>query len=530
MDQNHTRPQANGGQRAEHTHAKTALNDSETILELVLNNIPQGVFWKDRNSVYTGCNQVVCRTLGLRGPEDLIGKSDDQFPALTREQAESYIRADREVIESGRPQAPIVEPLNRYDGKTIWVETIKVPLRDPDGNVIGILGTWRDVTDRRQAEEALRRSEQRYRSLATAMSEMVWTSNAKGNSLRVEPPLETFTGLPDAELVGSGWLQAVHPDDRARAEETWASAVATSEPYECEFRLRRFDGEWRDIHSRGIPILAENGQIQEWTGVGVDVTVRKRSEERIHRLNDELEQRVRDRTAELQAANKELEAFSYSVSHDLRAPLRAIDGFSRILLADFAEQLPAEAQEYLRDIRNSSRVMGQLVDDLLRFSRLGRQPVRKQRISPSELVKRCIDELRHLWQTRTVDIQLAELSDCWADPGLIKQVWMNLISNALKYSSKRETAIIEIGCSPDESGDRLFFVRDNGVGFDMRYIHKLFGVFQRLHRVEDYEGTGVGLATVQRIVQRHGGRVWAEAEPNVGATFYFTLPESGSPT
>lgn len=530
MDQNNSVPQEHGDKPKEVAPAKTPFNDSETILELVLNNIPQGVFWKDRNSVYTGCNQVVCRTLGLSGPQDLIGKSDDQFPALTREQAESYIRADREVINSGRPQPPVVEPLNRYDGETIWVETIKVPLRDPEGNVIGILGTWRDVTDRRQAEEALRRSEQRYRSLATAMSEMVWTSNAKGNSLRVEPPLEQFTGLPHAELVGSGWLQALHPDDRARAEEAWASAIESSEPYECEFRLRRFDGEWRDIHSRGIPILTESGQILEWIGVGVDVTIRKRSEERIRRLNDDLEQRVRERTEELQAANKELEAFSYSVSHDLRAPLRAIDGFSRILLADFAEQLPAEAQEYLQDIRNSSRVMGQLVDDLLRFSRLGRQPVRKQRLRPAELVKRCIDELEHVWHTRVVDFRIAELPDCWADPALVKQVWMNLISNALKYSSKREATIIEIGCQQEDSGDRLFYVRDNGVGFDMRYIHKLFGVFQRLHRVEDYEGTGVGLATVQRIVQRHGGRVWAEAELNVGATFYFTLPESGSPT
>lgn len=530
MDQNPNRRQQPERTQADSPQTATALNDSATILELVLNNIPQGVFWKDRNSVYTGCNQVICRTMGLSGPEALIGKSDDQFPVLTREQAESYIRMDREVIESGRPQLPVVEPLNRYDGETIWVETIKVPLRDPDGNVIGILGTWQDVTERRHAEEALRRSEQRYRSLAMAMSEMVWTSNARGNSLRVEPPLEIFTGLPQAELSGSGWLKALHPDDRLRAEEAWASAVAASTPYECEFRLRRADGEWRDIHSRGIPILADDGEIQEWIGVGVDVTDRKRSEERIRRLNDELEQRVRDRTSELQAANKELEAFSYSVSHDLRAPLRAIDGFSRILLADFADKLPAEAQEYLRDIRNSSRVMGQLVDDLLHFSRLGRQPVRKQRIKAAELVRRCLDELQHLQEGRVVDFRIAELPDCWADPGLLKQVWMNLISNALKYSSKRDVAVVEVGCQVNDAGDREFFVKDNGVGFDMRYVHKLFGVFQRLHRVEDYEGTGVGLATVQRVIHRHGGRVWAEAELNHGATFYFTLPESGITT
>lgn len=505
--------------------SRSATGDTQTILQLVLDNIPQGVFWKNRDSVYLGCNRVVCRTVGLSGPEDLIGKSDREFPSLTPEQAEAFIRIDKEVMESGRPQLVMTEPLNRFDGETIWVETIKVPLRDEQGNVIGVLGTWQDVTERRRSEQALRHSEQRYRSLVQAMSEMVWSSNAIGNELQVNPPLEEFTGLPELQVRGSGWLQAVHPDDRSRAEAAWAAAVAATTPYECEFRLRRADGEWRDIESRGIPILNPDGRLREWIGVGIDITERKRAEEGIRRLNEELEQRVKDRTAELEAANKELEAFSYSVSHDLRAPLRAIDGFSRILLADYATSLPEDGQEFLRDIRTNTRTMGQLVDDLLQFSKLGRQSVAKQHIRTLDIVERCFRDLKERTEGRKIDLRISELPECWADPSLLRQVWINLISNALKYTSKREITVIEIGTRPgDNSAEQIYFIKDNGVGFDMRYAHKLFGVFQRLHRAEDYEGTGVGLATVQRVIHRHGGRVWAESAPDQGATFYLTLP------
>jgi PAS domain S-box-containing protein len=505
------------------------MNDPRTILQLVLDNIPQGVFWKDRNSVYLGCNRVICRTLGLKSPDELVGKSDFQIPSLTRDQAEGFVRIDRRVMESGRSEFGIVEPMNRFDGETIWVETNKVPLCDADGNVIGILGTWQNVTERQRAVEALRRSEQRHRSLVAAMSEMVWTSNAHGSQLKVEPPLEQFTGMSREEVRGAGWLNAVHPDDRAHAEETWNTAVVTGQIYECEFRLLSAEGEWRNIQSRGIPIRDAAGQVLEWVGVGVDVTPQRQAEARIRRLNDELEQRVCERTSELEAANKELEAFSYSVSHDLRAPLRAIDGFSRILLSDYAEAMPATAQEYLRDVREATQIMGQLIDDLLSFSRLGRLPLLKQQVDTQDLVKRCLTELGAQSQGRVIEFQLATLPDCWADPRLLKQAWLNLLSNALKYTSKRDSAHIEIGYqSSGPTGERAYFIRDNGVGFDMRYAHKLFGVFQRLHRSEDYEGTGVGLATVQRVIHRHGGRVWGDGAVDRGATFYFTLPEQGN--
>lgn len=259
--------------------------------------------------------------------------------------------------------------------------------------------------------------------------------------------------------------------------------------------------------------------------------------EDICKLNDGLEQRVLERTEQLNSANKELESFTYSVSHDLRAPLRAIDGFSRIVLEDYSASLADEGKAYLRRVRDNTRQMGKLIDDLLGFSRLGRQGLIKRSVELEIMVRQCLAELGKEREGRQVEFIVGDLCSCKADPDLLKQVWTNLLSNALKYTRTRETARIEIGCrtAPRQvtngNGSRphdavpkvVYFVKDNGAGFDMKYVHKLFGVFQRLHRAADYEGTGVGLAIVQRIVQRHGGEVWAEATIDQGATFSFTL-------
>jgi len=239
-------------------------------------------------------------------------------------------------------------------------------------------------------------------------------------------------------------------------------------------------------------------------------------------LATELEHRVAERTAELEASNRELEAFSYSVSHDLRAPLRAIDGFSRILLKDFGSEVPGQAREYLEIVREGAQQMGRLIDDLLAFARLGRQSLSKQRVDPTQIVHRVLEQLRTDMEGLDVEVRIGDLPPCHADPSLLQQVFVNLLANALKFTRTRSPAMIEIGSSVDH-GHTAYFVKDNGVGFDMRFADKLFGVFQRMHRAEDYEGTGVGLAIVQRVVHRHGGRVWAEAESDAGATFSFTL-------
>ena len=283
--------------------------------------------------------------------------------------------------------------------------------------------------------------------------------------------------------------------------------------------------------NRGLMALAMEleQRVEERTAELSDAhTELKKTNSELMQVTLELEDRVTQRTAELEESNKELEAFSYSVSHDLRTPVRAIDGYSQAVLEDYAPQLPAEGLRFLQTIRHSARHLGALIDDLLAFAQIKHQELSKHAVDTNILVRAALDELGPSWPDRQIDLRVGDLPASSGDPALLKQVWLNLLSNALKYTNKRDKAEIEIVCRKVDGAD-IFFVRDNGTGFDMRYVDKLFGVFQRFHRTEDYEGTGVGLAIVQRIVQRHGGRVWAEAAVDRGATFYFMLePEAKS--
>jgi PAS domain S-box-containing protein len=379
--------------------------------------------------------------------------------------------------------------------------------------------------------QELRDSEEHFRLLVEGLRDYALVLlDTEGRIIHWNVGAERILGYTASEIVGQPLTQFYAADELAQkyAGYILETAAVTGRFEEEGWRLRK-DGSRFWAHITTVALYDEREQLRGFSRVTRDITERKQTEEQIKQLNASLEQRVQERTAELKAANEELaatnhelEAFSYTVSHDLRAPLRAIDGFSGILLEDYAERLPADGQDYLTDIRRNTQKMGMLVDDLLTFSRLNRQLLNRQKVDMTEMVRQCLQDLRAMQTDRNVEIQLHDLPTSDADPALLKQVWMNLLSNALKYTGKKESAQIEIGSHAAPEGT-IYFVRDNGIGFNMAYAGKLFGVFERLHRAEDYEGTGVGLAIVQRIVQRHGGRVWAEAESEKGATFYFTL-------
>ena len=386
------------------------------------------------------------------------------------------------------------------------------------------------VAAQAQTGEALRLAEEQLKLFIELVSDYaIFMLDAKGGILTWNSGAERIKGYQSHEVIGKHFSIFFTAEEIRRESPERALRIAAEEGrFQMEgWRLRK-DGSrfWADVIITAV--RDQEGNIHGFGEVTRDITGQKQADEEIQKLNSELEQRVIERTAGLEAANKELEAFSYSVSHDLRAPLRAVDGFSQAVLEDYGPQLPEEGRRYLRTIRREAQRMGMLIDDLLTFSRLSRAPLNKRKVDTGELIRSVLKDLSDQQGGRQIELRTGELPSCAGDPALLKQVWINLLSNAFKYTQKREAAVIEIGCEHTAEGD-VYFVRDNGTGFDMRYANRLFGVFQRLHRAEEFEGTGVGLAIVQRVVQRHGGRVWAEAEEGRGATFRFTLEGKNQP-
>jgi PAS domain S-box-containing protein len=469
----------------------------------------------------TDVNQATEKATGM-SRDHLIGSDFSKYFTEPERARQGY----RQVFSTGLVRDyPLM--LRHTSGSVMEVLYNATVFRNARGEVDGVFAAARDITERKHAEEALHRSESRYRSLVTATAQIVWTTDRNGQVTDDMPMWREYTGTTWKEIAGAGWLSSLHPDDRDHTEQVWAKAWRNRERYDTEYRIRRRDGEYRTFSVRGVPVLENDDTVREWVGTCTDITERKLAEEQVRRLNEELEQRVVQRTAQLEAANKELEAFTYSVSHDLRAPLRHISGFSKMLSEEFSADLPAEAQHHLQRIQEGTRRMGQLVDDLLNLGRVGRKELSLQVAGLRSIVDEVIRNLKSEVGDRQVEWKVGDLPYVECDTALMGQVFQNLLSNALKFTRPREHAVIEIGQERRNSGSAVF-VRDNGVGFSMKYADKLFGVFQRLHRAEDFEGTGVGLATVQRILQKHGGRIWAEAELDKGASFYFTLGSSQS--
>ena len=414
------------------------------------------------------------------------------------------------------------------DGTTVWTLASATPVFDDEHHFKGAFVMFTDITERRQAEEALKQAEERYRSIFENAVEGIFQSTPEGHYLSANPALARMHGYDSPQdLIASvrdiRHQRYVNPEERTRFQKTIEEHASVKEFVTEEYRE---DGSriWVSINARAV--RGPDGEIRYYEGTVEDISERKKAEEEIRELNLELEQRVRDRTADLEAANKELEAFAYSVSHDLRAPLRHIDGFVELLQEKTAAAPDEESRHYMSVISNSARKMGVLIDDILSFSRMGRQEMSKTQVDLGNLVQEVIRELQIDAEGRDIHWSIADLPVVTGNRAMLRIVLVNLISNALKFTRSREPAEIEIGCVSGMGSEIQVFVRDNGVGFDMNHADKLFGVFQRLHRADEFEGTGIGLASVLRIITRHGGRTWAEGKVNHGATFYFSLPRT----
>jgi PAS domain S-box-containing protein len=385
----------------------------------------------------------------------------------------------------------------------------------------------REINEHRQAEEKAQQLSERLTLAAQAAHIGVWDWDLRTNELVWDETMYELYGAVPTNAIKDRWAifwNSIHPDDRPAMETLCERAPREAGTLASEVRVVWPDGSLRVLELHAQVIRDRNGQPIRMTGINVDITERKHAAEEVIRLNRELEQRVLERTAELAAANKELDSFAYSVSHDLRAPLRHVEGFLALLRQKIQANLDEQSQRYMSIILEANRRMARLIDDLLSFSRMARQNVAKTSVNLGTLVREVIHDLEPDTRGRAIDWQIDELPVVTADAALLRSVLFNLLSNAHKFTRPRERACIAVGCAPSQAGEIAIFVRDNGVGFDPRYSAKLFGVFQRLHRADDFEGTGIGLANVRRIIDRHGGRTWAEGRPDEGATFYFSLP------
>jgi signal transduction histidine kinase/CHASE3 domain sensor protein len=445
--------------------------------------------------------------------------------------AKFAINRELDVSSRGRLELKILNAglEKRVDERTAWLQSEIAEREQAEEQLAGQAEELsRQAEELARSRQALETQTLMLQSVLDSMAEGLVAADEQGKFLIWNPAAVKILGLGSANLPIEEWSAhySVYREDTITPfppDELPLVLAIRGEASSAQMFVRnpKVDGgKWIEV--TGGPLKDKNGALRGGVVAIRDITQRKADEREIRKLNEELEGRVAQRTAQLETANRELEAFTYSVSHDLRAPLRHIGGFSRILIEDFGAAMATDAQHHLQRIQEGTQRMGLLVDGLLNLARVGRHALKLQDSGLNSMVDEVVSLLQPDAEGRAVTWEIAKLDSAKCDSILIKQVFQNLIANALKFTRPRERAVIEIS-QRQENGQTVFFVRDNGVGFNMKYNDKLFGVFQRLHRSEDFEGTGIGLATVQRIIHKHGGRVWAEAELDKGATFCFTL-------
>lgn len=453
--------------------------------------------------------------------EELLGRDD--CIVNSKDFSEEFSQDLWQTISGGRVWRGEIRKRAK-NGAFYWADSTIVPFYDTRRSVTQYIAICSDITRRKLVEEALSEGEERLR-LATAVAGVaVWSWDIQRDVVQWDELMFALYGMKptrDGWVSYKDWQDRVLPEDFAEQEAVLKNTVAKGGSSQREFRIvRASDQAVRIIQAAEVMVARVDASAMRMVGVNIDITERRHAEAEIAKLNLDLQRRSHN----LELANKELEAFSYSVSHDLRTPLRAVDGFSMMVFERFHGQLGEEGRRMLSVVRSETRRMGQLIDDLLAFCRIGRQEIESVEVDMRSAAQEVFDELASLEPKRKLQLNLHPLPATRGVAAMLRQVWVNLIGNAIKFTKGRDVGCIEIDAWSGEDGEQIYSVKDNGVGFDMRYVGKLFGVFQRLHALDEFPGTGVGLAIASRILQRHGGRIWAEAELDKGATFTFALP------